>query len=72
MTVSIAMPADADLPDFGAAPRESVEVWIRAVRTMDREVLESFVRRTWRAWSATSLRPLAAAVEKRRAELDRR
>jgi len=66
------MPADPDRPDLGQAPPESVELWIRAVRTMDREVLESFVRRTWRAWSAASLRPLAAAVEKRRAELDRR
>lgn len=72
MTVSTAMPADSEPLDLGAAPPESVELWVRAVRTMDREVLESFVRRTWRAWSATSLRPLAAAVEKRRAELDRR
>jgi len=71
MKASIAMPADADVADFGAAPPESVELWIRAVRTMDREVLESFVRRTWRTWSAASLRPLATAVEKRRAELDR-
>ena len=49
-------------------PRETLELWIRAVRTMDREVLESFLRRTW---SAASLRPLAAAVEARRGELDR-
>ncbi len=48
-------------------PRETLELWIRAVRTMDREVLESFKR----TWSAASLRPLAAAVEARRGELDR-
>ena len=56
---------------FGDAPLETVELWIRAVRKMDRDILEPFVRRTWRTWSAASLRPLAAAVEARRAELDR-
>jgi hypothetical protein len=55
---------------LGDAPAETVELWIRAVRRMDREVLESFVRRTWSTWSAASLRPLAPVVEARRAELD--
>jgi hypothetical protein len=42
------------------------------MRRMDRDILESFVRRTWAAWSATSLRPLATAVAAQRAELERR
>lgn len=56
--------------DLAAAPPESVEVWIRAVRRMDRDTLDSFVRRTWRTWSPESLRPVALAVDARRAELD--
>jgi hypothetical protein len=62
--------ADLDPLDLGAAPVDSMGMWIRAVRTMDRDALDSFVRRTWRTWSAGSLRPLAAAVEMRRSELD--
>ena len=64
------MRADLDPLNLGAAPGELVETWLRAVRSMDRDALDAFVRRTWRAWSATSLRPLAAAVETRRAQLD--
>jgi hypothetical protein len=56
---------------FGDAPLETVELWIRGVRTMDHEILEAFVRRTWRTWSATSLLPLKVAVDARRAELER-
>jgi len=37
---------------------------------MDRDALDSFVRRMWRTWSPTSLRPLAVAVDIRRAQLD--
>jgi hypothetical protein len=63
----------AELRDdnFGDAPLETVELWIRAVPTMDHEILDAFVRRTWRTWSATSLVPLKAAVDARRAELKR-
>lgn len=61
---------DLDPLDLGAAPAESIEMWMRAVRNMDRDALDSFVRRTWRAWSPGSLRPLAAAVDTRRAQLD--
>jgi hypothetical protein len=63
------MPADADPLDIADAPAESVDLWIQAVRRMDRDALESFVRRTW---SSASLRPLAVVVEARRAELGRR
>ena len=61
---------DLDPLDLGAAPAGSLDVWLRAVRSMDRDTLDSFVRRTWRTWSAASLRPLAIAVDARRAELD--
>jgi hypothetical protein len=61
---------ELDPLDLTAAPAESVEKWIRAVRAMDRDTLDSFVRRTWRTWSAASLRPVAAAVDTRRAQLD--
>ena len=55
---------------MGDAPAETVALGVEAVK-MDRDILESFVRRTWRTWSAGSLRPLLEAVEARRAELDR-
>jgi hypothetical protein len=61
---------DLDPLDLVAAPVESVELWMQAVRRMDRDALDSFVRRTWRAWSPGSLRPLAVAVDTRRAQLD--
>ena len=64
------MPADFDADTLGCAPPESVVQWLSGVRRMDRDSLDSFVRRTWRAWRAESLRPLAIAVEARRAELD--
>jgi hypothetical protein len=46
------------------------DTWMHAVRRMDRDTLDLFVRRTWRAWDATSLRPVQAAVDARRGELD--
>jgi len=52
------------------APAELLQVWIRLVRNMDRDALALFVRHTWRHWNAASLRPLAAAVDTRRAHLD--
>lgn len=61
---------DLDALDLGAAPQASIDMWLRAVRTMDRNTLDSFVRHTWRTWSADSLRPLGAAVDARRSELD--
>lgn len=61
---------DLDPLDLVAAPAESIELWMRAVRNMDRDALDSFVRRTWRAWSPGSLRPVALAVDERRAQLD--
>ena len=53
-----------------AATPTLVETLVRGVRTMDRETLDAFVRRTWRLWSAQSLRLLAVAVDRRRAQLD--
>ena len=64
------MPAEIDPLDLGAAPPESLELWLRDVRRMDRDALDAFVRQTWRRWSAASLRPLALAVDARRATLD--
>jgi len=61
---------DLDPLDLTAAPAESIAIWMRAVRNMDRDALNSFVRRTWRQWSAASLRALAVAVDSRRAQLD--
>jgi len=61
---------DLDPLELLAAPADSIETWMRAVRNMDRDTLDLFVRRTWRAWSPTSLRPLAVAVDTRRAQLD--
>jgi hypothetical protein len=64
------MRADPDPLCLGVAPKELVEVWIRSVRTMDRDALALFVRHVWRSWHAASLRTLAAAVDTRRAQLD--
>ena len=64
------MPAEVDPVSLGAAPAQVIEYWIRAVQSMDRDALDSFVRQTWRRWSGTSLRPVAAAVDFRRAQLD--
>lgn len=64
------MPAEVDPVSLVGAPAELVEHLIRAVHTMDRDALDVFVRRTWRRWSAASLRPLAAAVDFRRGQLD--
>lgn len=61
---------ESDPVDLGPAPLESIAPWMQAVRTMDRDALDSFVRRMWRTWSAASLRPLAVAVDMRRAQLD--
>jgi hypothetical protein len=52
------------------APPSLVESWVSGVRAMDRDTLDAFVRRTWRTWHAESLRLLALAVDRRRAELD--
>ena len=64
------MVAGLDPLDLGAIPPETLELSVHAVRRMDRDTLDSFVRRTWREWSPESLRPLAIAVDARRAELD--
>ena len=62
---------ELDPRDLGAAPVESIATWMRAVRTMDRDALDSFVRRMWRTWSPASLGTLATAVDMRRSQLDR-
>ena len=53
-----------------AAAPALVETLVQGVRTMDRETLDAFARRTWRLWSGESLRLLAVAVDRRRAQLD--
>jgi hypothetical protein len=64
------MRADPDPLCLGVAPAALVQIWLRSVRTMDRDALALFVRHTWRSWDAASLRTLAAAVDTRRAQLD--
>jgi hypothetical protein len=62
--------AELDPLSLRAAPAELIEHWMRAVHAMDRDALDTFVRWAWRSWSPTSLRPVAAAVDFRRAQLD--
>ena len=62
--------AELDPLSLRAAPAELIEHWIRTLHAMDRDSLDVFVRWTWRSWSATSLRPVATAVDFRRAQLD--
>ena len=62
--------ADLDPLDLTAAPPETIRRLMPAVRSMDRDALDSFVRRMWRTWSAGSLGPLAVAVDLRRSQLD--
>jgi len=64
------MTNNPDDTGMGPAPPETVELWIRAGKRMDRDILESFVRRTWATWDPASLGPLQEAVDARRAELD--
>jgi hypothetical protein len=54
------------------APPETVALWVDAVRTMDRDVLESVIVRLGRTWSRESLKPLETAVRARRAEFETR
>ena len=62
--------ADLDPVDLSAAPPETIRRLMPAVRSMDRDTLDSFVRRMWRTWSPASLGPLAVAVDLRRSQLD--
>jgi len=55
---------------IGPAPEGLVEMWVHAVRTMSREVLDSFTRRTWKDWEPGSLERLKAAILERRRVLD--
>ena len=64
---SIVTQLGLDPLDLDDAPPEALEQWLSAVRTMDRNTLDVFVRRTWRA---ASLRAVAIAVDMRRAQLD--
>ena len=57
-------------PGLGPAPAPLVELWVKRVADMPREVLDSFERRTLTAWEAASLAPLEAAILARRRELD--
>ena len=57
---------------LGDAPPYTVAMWVRAVRTLDRDVLEPVMVRLRRTWTRESLEPLEIAVRARRAELETR
>jgi hypothetical protein len=61
---------DLDPMDLSAAPPDTIRRLMPAVRSMDRDTLDSFVRRMWRIWSPGSLGALAVAVDLRRSQLD--
>jgi hypothetical protein len=46
-----------------------VRLWCDAVKSLDREQLDDFERRTFRDWDASSLGDLSRAIQVRRREL---
>ena len=58
-----------DETGVGPAPAESVRFWCEMVKSMGPDELESFERRTYRAWDCASLADLTAAIRRRRAQL---
>ncbi len=52
----------------GAEPPELLALCLDAVTQWDRKILDSFERRTWKAWEARCLEPLKRAVDARRKE----
>jgi hypothetical protein len=55
----------------GAAPAETVAIWVKAVASMGPDELESFEERTFRQWDRASLGDVRRAIKRRREELDR-
>ena len=56
---------------MGAAPAESVALWVRLVASMGPDELDSFEERTFKAWGAASLGGLRGAIRHRRQQLVR-
>ena len=50
----------------GAAPIETVRLWVRLVAAMGPDELESFEQRTFRAWDRASLVDVRWAINRRR------
>jgi hypothetical protein len=53
----------------GAAPPETVAMWVQFVGSMGPDELESFEERTFRQWDRASLGDLRRAIDRRRREL---
>ena len=53
----------------GAAPPETVALWVKAVASMGPDELESFEQRTFATWDRASLGDVRRAIERRRREL---
>jgi hypothetical protein len=53
----------------GRAPPETVALWVKLVGSMGLDELDSFERRTFRAWDAWSLGDVRRAIERRRKAL---
>ena len=58
-----------DETGVGPAPPESVRLWCEMVKSMGPDELESFERRTYRAWDRASLADLTPAIRHQRARL---
>ena len=54
---------------LGVAPAGLEQLWCNAVGSMERVVLDSFERRTFRSWDRATLPRLGAAIAARRCEL---
>src|SRR5262245_16253311 len=55
----------------GAAPPETVALWVKLVATMGPDELADFEERTFRQWDRASLFDVRRAIERRRQELGR-
>ena len=49
----------------GAAPPETVALWVKMVATMGPDEVDDFERRTFRTWDRSSLGDLRRAIERR-------
>lgn len=56
---------------LGAAPPETVKLWIEHVKSMGPDMLDDFERRTFAQWNRASLGDLKRAIQQRRRELAR-
>lgn len=58
-----------DETGLGAAPPETVALWVKRVATMGLDEIDDFERRTFRDWDPASLGDLRRAIQQRRREL---